>query len=62
MKKEYGFTNGIRGKYAKRYQEGVNIAKLDEDVTKVFPDTRSVNDALRTLIKLMMTGQNKQLA
>lgn len=62
MKKEYDFTNGIRGKYAKRYQEGVNIVKLDEDVTKVFPDTRSVNEALRTLIKLMMTGQNKQLA
>lgn len=53
MLEEYDFSNGIRGKYAKRYKEGVNIVKLDSDVTKFFPDAKSVNEALRTLIRLM---------
>lgn len=33
MKKEYDFSKGVRGKYAKAYHEGVNIVKIDEDVT-----------------------------
>jgi len=39
-----------------RYKEGVNIVKLDTDVTKFFPDAKSVNEALRTLIRLMDNG------
>jgi len=58
MLEEYDFSNGIRGKYAKRYKEGVNIIKLDSDVTKFFPDAKSVNEALRTLIRLIDNGQN----
>ncbi len=53
MLKEYDFSNGIRGKYAKAYAEGVNIVKIDKDVMDYFPDTQSVNEALRTLIHLM---------
>jgi hypothetical protein len=53
MLDEYDFSKGVRGKYAKQYQEGVNIVKLDKDVRDFFPDTKSVNEALRTLIKLM---------
>jgi len=40
---EYDFSNGIRGKYAKRYKEGVNIIKLDSDISKFFPDSKSVH-------------------
>ena len=58
MLEEYDFSNGIRGKYAKRYKEGVNIIKLDSDITKFFPDSKSVNEALRTLIRLIDNGQN----
>jgi len=58
MLEEYDFSNGIRGKYAKRYKEGVNIIKLDSDITKFFPDLKSVNEALRTLIRLIDNGQN----
>jgi len=50
---EYDFSNGTRGKYAKEYKEGVNIIKLDKDVRKIFPDAKSVNEALRTLIHIM---------
>jgi len=57
MKKEYDFSSGVRGKYAKKYDEGVNIVKLDEDVTKVFPTVQSVNEALRTLINLTSSAQ-----
>ena len=49
MLDEYDFSKGIRGKYALKYQEGTNIIKLDEDVRKIFPDTQSVNEALRSL-------------
>ena len=57
MLEEYDFSNGIRGKYAKAYKEGVNIVRLDSDVMKFFPDAKSVNEALRTLINLMYSGQ-----
>ena len=53
MLEEYDFSSGVRGKYAQAYREGVNIVKLDRDVIKFFPDTKSVNEALRTLIKAM---------
>ncbi|MFA6145607.1 MAG: hypothetical protein WCW84_10885 [Sulfurimonas sp.] len=53
MLDEYDFSKGVRGKYAKAYHEGVNIVKIDEDVTKVFPDSKSVNEALLTLMRLV---------
>ena len=53
MLDEYDFSNGIRGKYAQAYRESVNIIKIDKDISKIFPDAKSVNDALRTLIKLV---------
>jgi hypothetical protein len=58
MLEEYDFSNGIRGKYAQAYKEGVNIIKLDSDVMKFFPDAKSVNEALRTLINLIKNGQS----
>ena len=58
MLDEYDFSKGVRGKYAKQYKEGVNIVKLDKDVRDFFPDTKSVNEALRTLIKLMGKSDN----
>lgn len=53
MLDEYDFSKGVRGKYAKAYHEGVNIVKIDDDVTKIFPDSKSVNEALRTLMRLL---------
>lgn len=57
MLDEYDFSNGIRGKYSKAYENSVNIVKLDKDVTKFFPDTKSVNEALRTLINMMKNNK-----
>ena len=53
LRDEYDFSKairgGVRGKYAARYAEGVNIVRLDPDVAAVFPDSDSVNKALRAL-------------
>jgi len=39
--------SGVRGKYAVRYREGTNIVLVDPDLHKLFPDSESVNRALR---------------
>jgi hypothetical protein len=53
MQDEYDFSNGIRGKYATRYREGTNLVKLDDDVASMFPDERSVNEALRAPVDVI---------
>jgi hypothetical protein len=53
MREEYDFSGGVRGKYAERYAEGTNLVRLDPDVRKVFPDSESVNRALRALVKII---------
>jgi hypothetical protein len=53
MLDEYDFSGGVRGKYAARYQEGTNIVRLDDDVAAMFPSSEEVNEALRTLGKLI---------
>lgn len=40
-----------RGIYAERFRAGTNIALLDRDVRKAFPDDESVNEALRVIAK-----------
>ena len=39
--------SGIRGKYTKQYREGTNIVVIEPDLHKLFPDSASVNRALR---------------
>ena len=52
MRKEYDFRSAVVGKYERQYAEGTNIALLDPDVASAFPDSKSVNDALRTLVRI----------
>ena len=41
------------GKYAKRLrEEGSNIVMIDPDLSKQFPNSNDVNDALRTYLKI----------
>lgn len=49
MLPEYDFRGAVRGKYYERYQQSSNVVVLDPDVSEVFPNAASVNDALRTL-------------
>jgi hypothetical protein len=48
---EYDFSGGVRGKYARKYRRGSNVVVLDPDLAKRFPNSRAVNQALRTLVK-----------
>jgi hypothetical protein len=52
MLPEYDFSNGVRGKYAKRYAEGSNVVVLSPDLAKIFRTSESVNEALRTLVRV----------
>jgi hypothetical protein len=56
MRAEYDFANmqgGVRGKYAKAFEGKVTTILLDSDVAEVFPDSASVNEALRTLARVL---------
>jgi hypothetical protein len=52
MLAEYDFSQGVRGKYAKRFAEGTNIVVLSPDVAEFFPDSAAVNTALRALVEI----------
>jgi hypothetical protein len=52
MRPEYDFSKAVRGVTAARYEQGTNVILLDPDVAELFPDTRAVNEALRTLARL----------
>lgn len=54
---EYDFSGGVRGKYARKYRRGSNVVVLDPDLAKRFPNSRAVNQALRTLVKTQDPGQ-----
>jgi len=61
MLDEYDFSSGKRGEYAQRYDQGTNIIILSPDVAEVFPDSESVNEALRMLIKIANQQKNISL-
>ena len=48
---EYDFEDGVRGKYADRFDDGRNVVVLDPDVAEKFKDSAAVNGALRKLGK-----------
>ena len=51
MRPEYDFSGAARGKYAGRFATGSNVVVLAPDLAKVFPDSESVNRALRALVE-----------
>ncbi len=52
MLAEYDFSQGVRAKYAKRMAEGSNLIVLSPDVAEFFPDSESVNLALRSIVDI----------
>ena len=60
LREEYDFENmtgGVRGKYVERYRAGTNVVLLDPDVAAAFPDSESVNETLRMLLKIATTSR-----
>ena len=53
MKKEYNFSKGQRGRF---YRPGVKLnlpIYIEQDLREYFPDSESVNEALRCLLPLL---------
>ena len=61
MKEEYDFSEGVRGQYADRLKEGANVVVLDPDVAALFPDSASVNAALREFARLSRKHNQKRV-
>jgi hypothetical protein len=62
MKTEYDFSGGIRGKYVDRYRRGTNVVLVDPELAEAFPDSKSVNDALRALVAIARRAETRKRA
>jgi len=49
---EGDFSGGVRGKYDDPYRRGTNLVLLEPEFGRAFPDSKSVNDALRALVSI----------
>lgn len=55
LRPEYDLSQlkgGVRGKYYSRAMAGTNLVLIEPDLTEAFPDTESVNRALRLLLNV----------
>ncbi len=62
MLREYDFSTGKRGKYAARYARGSNIVVLAPDLARLFPDSESVNRALRAWAEIIRSQPKRRMA
>jgi hypothetical protein len=71
MLPHYDFSGGVRGKHYKKFREGVTVhllganskvVILDDDIGSIFPDSKSVNNALRHLVEAVPKTKRKQSA
>jgi hypothetical protein len=52
LDREIDFSNARPNPYARDYYKSRNLRILAPDLLDVFPDSESVNEALRTLVRL----------
>jgi hypothetical protein len=62
MRAKYDFSGGVRGKYVDRYRQGTNVVLLDPELAEAFPDSKSVNDALRALVAIAARAETRKRA
>ncbi|MEJ7759541.1 MAG: hypothetical protein WKF55_08085 [Gemmatimonadaceae bacterium] len=60
IRPEYDWTNAVRNPYASQYAAGSNIVVLEPDVAALFPNSASVNEALRSLASVIASRQTKR--
>ena len=59
LRAEYDLTKlkgGVRGKYYQLARRGTNLVLVEPELAKIFPDTASVNRALRVLLDAAGAG------
>lgn len=61
MRANYSFKGGQRGRYAHLFPQKPHLVVLSPDMAAVFPDSDSVNEALRTLVKAVQAGGSTHL-
>ena len=52
LRPEYDLSllrSGVRGKYYQQATAGINLVLIDPDLSQLFPDSKSVNRALRVI-------------
>jgi hypothetical protein len=59
MLREYDFSKGVRGKYARHYARGSAVVVLEPDVAKVFPNAEAVNSSLRSLADIIRRRKSR---
>jgi hypothetical protein len=62
LRREYDLfklKGGVWGKYTERYRAGTNLVLLSPDVAAHFPDERSVNAALRSLLRVSKPARRR---
>lgn len=59
IRPEYDWSKAVRNPYATRYAAGSNIVVLEPDVAAIFPNSASVNEALRSLASVMAGRKTK---
>ena len=55
LRPEYDLSQlqgGVRGKYYRQATAGTNLVLIEPELAEVFPDTESVNRALRLLVDM----------
>jgi len=60
MRAEYDFSTGVRGKYAEKYRRGTNVVFLEPQLVEAFPDSKSVNNALKALLAISTGIENRK--
>ena len=63
LRKEYDLKllrGGVRGKYHRRATAGTNLVLIDSDLAKTFPNSDSVNRALRLLLETAQAAAPKR--
>ncbi|MGI4788898.1 MAG: hypothetical protein ACRYFS_08605 [Janthinobacterium lividum] len=58
MLEQYSFKGGQRGRYAHLFPQEPHLIVLSPDMAAVFPDSDSVNEALRTLVKAVQGNKS----
>jgi hypothetical protein len=59
MRMEYDFAGGVRGKYSDRFPKNTIAVVLEPDVAEAYPDSESVNRALRAILQAAPTKRRK---
>jgi hypothetical protein len=62
LRREYDLSQlkgGVRGKYYRQATAGTNLVLIERDLTDVFPDSESVNRALRLLVNTAAAAAGK---